>query len=261
MVHYAKQVHEFTGSAVHFRLVEEGFLVRRAAAALAKELRDPEASRAVARVSFVPVGPRGFGELCALHRGSTGVALALVLGEWERLRQYASPGAQTTAVHGSVQRGAVLEAGAADALDPSRPWPPRSPSCGRGGRSCWAPAARGWTARRWSVRLSGRPPRSREGEVGNPVAPTSGDPGLRSGRKHKSMRSRPRRSSSCSFSACSPPASSTRFLVTELYHLLSHANVPPEMLLTPKRQVPLRSVWRSPVPCHPERVSSELLCS
>lgn len=119
MVHYAKQVHEFTGSAVRLHLVEEGFLVRRAAAALAKELRDSEASRVVAHVSFVPVGAQSFEELRGLHGGSAGVALALVLGEWERLRQYASPGSQTTAVHGSVQRGAVVEASAVDSLDPS----------------------------------------------------------------------------------------------------------------------------------------------
>eukprot|EP00418_Pyrodinium_bahamense_P048915 CAMPEP_0179168712 /NCGR_PEP_ID=MMETSP0796-20121207/83000_1 /TAXON_ID=73915 /ORGANISM="Pyrodinium bahamense, Strain pbaha01" /LENGTH=260 /DNA_ID=CAMNT_0020871489 /DNA_START=41 /DNA_END=820 /DNA_ORIENTATION=- len=115
ILHYAKQVHEFTGSATRLTIVEEGFLVRREAAGLASQLREDSAAAAVlAGVRFAAVGPRTFEGLVEAHNGRQDVALALVLGEHSRLRRYQTPGCATTAMHGLVHRGAVVDAGALD---------------------------------------------------------------------------------------------------------------------------------------------------
>jgi len=119
ILHYAKEVHEFTQRSVHLRLVEEGFLVRRAAAGLAAQLRRDAAAAAVVRSAhFTAVGPRTFEALVAAHRGRTDVALALVLGEHGRLQRYQTAGNGSTATHGLVQRGAVLDASALEAMEP-----------------------------------------------------------------------------------------------------------------------------------------------
>lgn len=120
MLHYAKQVHEFTQRIVKLHVVEEGFLLRREAAALVSQLReDSIAAAVVADVHFTAVGPQNFQDLVAVHSGRTDVALALVVGEYDRLQRYSNPGTDTTATHGLVRRGVVLDAGALDALDTS----------------------------------------------------------------------------------------------------------------------------------------------
>jgi len=120
ILHYAKQVHEFTGRTVRLHLVEEGFLVRREAAALAAQLREDSAAACViAGIQFEPCGPNQFEALVETHQGRADIALALVLGEHDRLQRYTVAGTATTVTHGLVQRGAVVDVGALDALEPS----------------------------------------------------------------------------------------------------------------------------------------------
>ena len=111
LLHYAKQHREFSGAEIGLRIFEERYLVRRAAATLSRLLRgDAEARAAVAWVAFEPVGDARFHGLVRTHRGHAEVALALVVGEYERLARYDRAGNGSTATHGKVSRGAILSA-------------------------------------------------------------------------------------------------------------------------------------------------------
>ena len=91
MLHFAKQTLAFERRKVALEVVEEAFLVRRAAAAMRSILdADPEAKKALSSVRFRPAGPLTFDELVAVHGGHADVAFALVLGEVRRLRLYSS---------------------------------------------------------------------------------------------------------------------------------------------------------------------------
>ena len=119
-MHYAKQYREFHQRPITLTVVEEGFLVRREAATLARLLAaDADARVAIARVRFRAVGPRRFDALVAVHGGRVDVALALVMGELDRMERYTRAGNGSTATHGSVLRGAVLPTDAATAGMPS----------------------------------------------------------------------------------------------------------------------------------------------
>lgn len=74
MLHYAKQHQEFTGGRIGLLLIEERFLVRRAAATLRALLRADEAARtAIDWVAVEPVGDAVFDDLVRTHRGQTSV--------------------------------------------------------------------------------------------------------------------------------------------------------------------------------------------
>lgn len=120
MIHYAKQVQEFSQRRLRFNVVEEGFLLRRIAAGVAAQLADDsQASEAIAGFRFFAVGPASFEALVSVHRGCTAVALALVVGEFDRLKRYSSAGTTTTATHGTVARGAVLGSNMLQDIDPT----------------------------------------------------------------------------------------------------------------------------------------------
>eukprot|EP00930_Biecheleria_cincta_P072065 TRINITY_DN59504_c0_g1_i1.p1 TRINITY_DN59504_c0_g1~~TRINITY_DN59504_c0_g1_i1.p1 ORF type:complete len:320 (+),score=46.11 TRINITY_DN59504_c0_g1_i1:47-1006(+) len=120
MLHYAKQVQEFSQQRLRFNVIEEGFLLRRIAAGVAAQLADDsQASQAIADFRFFAVGPSSFEALVSVHRGCTAVALALVVGELDRLKRYSSAGMKTTATHGTVARGAVLGSEALRDIDPA----------------------------------------------------------------------------------------------------------------------------------------------
>ena len=116
---YAKQVRDFTQRSTDTTFVEERFLVRREAASLAHLLGADAAARdAVASVRFHGVGARSFAALTRLHRGRHDIALALLLGEFDRLERYATAhGNSSTTTHGSRKRThALLGRGALDGL-------------------------------------------------------------------------------------------------------------------------------------------------
>ncbi|KAL1524865.1 hypothetical protein AB1Y20_019745 [Prymnesium parvum] len=118
VLHYAKQLHEFGSRPARLLMLEEGFLVRREAATLASLLgRDAEAQACLKQVVFQRVGATSFGELVKLHSGRTDVALALLLGELDRLRRYTRQGNATTSTHGTIARGALFDHKALRALD------------------------------------------------------------------------------------------------------------------------------------------------
>lgn len=101
MLFYAKQTLAFERRALVLEVVEEGFLMRRAAAAMHALLeRDPTARRALASVRFRSAGAVSFDDLVAVHGGHVDVALALVLGELRRLKLYS----RRTAVAGVRSR-------------------------------------------------------------------------------------------------------------------------------------------------------------
>ena len=123
---YAKQRREFGGASLPGKgliitLVEEGFLVRREAATLHALLAaDADAREAVGGVRYDPVGACSFEDLVDAHGGAAHVALALLLGELDRLKRYSRADANATwsATHGRVRRrGAMFGAGAAAGLD------------------------------------------------------------------------------------------------------------------------------------------------
>ena len=110
---YVKQRHEFDRVRVHLIIVEEGFLVRREAATLAKTLEaDPSAREAIDSIRFVPVGPRRFRGLMLAHQNRLDVALHLIAGEVRRLSQYSRAGVGSTALHGTRVHSKLLSAGA-----------------------------------------------------------------------------------------------------------------------------------------------------
>ena len=116
---YAKQVRDFSQRRTDTTFVEERFLVRREAASLAHLLGADAAARdAVASVRFHGVGARSFAALTRLHRGRHDIALALLLGEFDRLERYATNfGNSSTTTHGSRKRThALLGRGALDGL-------------------------------------------------------------------------------------------------------------------------------------------------
>jgi hypothetical protein len=116
---YAKQVRDFSQRRTDTTFVEERFLVRREAASLAHLLGADAAARdAVATVRFHGVGARSFSALTRLHRGRHDIALALLLGEFDRLERYATAhGNSSTTTHGSRKRThALLGGGALDGL-------------------------------------------------------------------------------------------------------------------------------------------------
>jgi len=91
MLMFAQSSYHFDRRLVSLRILEEGFLVRREAAALRALLTlDRTWSEALHSVRIRPVGARTFDELVATHGGRTDVALALMLGEVLRLRQYSN---------------------------------------------------------------------------------------------------------------------------------------------------------------------------
>ena len=137
-LHYVSMIHGFDRFAqpVRLQLVEEGFLLRRVAAAL-RGILSNESPSGLSSIHFLPCGPRSFSGLvmwhigaglsmshqslpfarCALpepsipssphdangptphaqvaaHGGHADLALALVLGEVERLISYAAPTSQ-----------------------------------------------------------------------------------------------------------------------------------------------------------------------
>eukprot|EP00756_Hemistasia_phaeocysticola_P040957 Hpha_TRINITY_DN16891_c0_g3::TRINITY_DN16891_c0_g3_i1::g.149297::m.149297 len=115
---YAKQVFEFTGKKVRVRMYEEAYLVRRSAGSLSVMLdRDTEARVAVAGVQYVATGSTTLPELVQRHRWVEDVALALVVGEVERLRIYstdAAPGGRPFVPPESLSG---MPAGVQDVLD------------------------------------------------------------------------------------------------------------------------------------------------
>lgn len=121
ILNYARQVNEFTQRLVRLHFVEEGFLVRREAASLQKLLRDEEksASAVISGISFVAVGANNFTELMSVHRGSAAVAMALVVGEHDRLERYATAGRDLTAAFGQISHGQLVASGGLDSLAPS----------------------------------------------------------------------------------------------------------------------------------------------
>ena len=91
MLMFASTTHAFERRAVNLQIVEEAFLVRREAAAFRALLnRDSAAASALDSVHIRPVGARSFDQLVNTHGGRVDVALALVLGEVTRLRQYSN---------------------------------------------------------------------------------------------------------------------------------------------------------------------------
>ena len=91
MLMFATTSHRFERRSLSMQLFEEAFLVRREAAALSVLLkRDEAATRAISSLRVRPVGARSFEQLVTTHGGHEDVALALVLGEVERLRQYSN---------------------------------------------------------------------------------------------------------------------------------------------------------------------------
>ena len=95
MLGYAKQLRSWHRRRVRLRIFEEAFLVRREAASLHALLAaDPEARGALSGVAFQPVGPTTFGALAASHGQRADVALALLLGEVDRLERYSTRGKQ-----------------------------------------------------------------------------------------------------------------------------------------------------------------------
>lgn len=116
MQHYARQVLEFTGNQVELLLVEEGFLIRRVAAALHTRLQEERVGGVCFRaVRFVAVGARTFRELVALHNDREDIALALVVGEYTRLQAYRVP----SAADANQQDGRLLKVDAlADMPEP-----------------------------------------------------------------------------------------------------------------------------------------------
>lgn len=113
---YVQQVHAFEQRKVSLLLLEEGFLVRREAAQLHTLLAADAATRAMlTSVRIRPCGARSFQHLVAAHGGHTSVALALLVGELQRLRSYSSPRREgATGDHlvlpQAVRLGAALEA-------------------------------------------------------------------------------------------------------------------------------------------------------
>ena len=92
MLMFAATAQRFERRAISLQILEEAFLVRRESAALAAMLLlDPTACRPLASLRIRPVGARRFEQLVAMHGGHSDVALALVVGEVLRLRQYSTP--------------------------------------------------------------------------------------------------------------------------------------------------------------------------
>jgi len=120
-VHYAQQVHAFTRQEVRLHFVEEAYLVKREACGLAAILSELRDSSFIAGVQFTAVGAQSFEELQRLHKDQSFIALALLIGEYDRLQRYTQAGIDVaTQTHGSVStRGAVLAGGAIDDLKPA----------------------------------------------------------------------------------------------------------------------------------------------
>ena len=89
MLAYVRQKRSFERARTRLLLLEECVLVRRVAAQLGALLRvDPYAREALEEVRVRPCGARSFRALVAAHGGRADVALAMLLGEVDRIERY-----------------------------------------------------------------------------------------------------------------------------------------------------------------------------